>query len=141
MMSVDSNFNFLCGRSYGAGPPPPVHMRPPEPDTLPRRVDVINEWPLTSTTFALIYKPYGHIAQGQLNWSPRELIRGMFSVANDSVVSTFDGVASEARGSKSPAFHRGSSRTPSSTPWVQAAIPDICRPPRCRLRRSPYPQG
>src|SRR6218665_2146520 len=44
MTSVDSNFNFLCGRSHGAGPPPPVYMRPPEPDPL--RVDAINEWPL-----------------------------------------------------------------------------------------------
>src|SRR6218665_2194506 len=35
MTSVDSNFNFLCGRPHGAGPPPPVHMRPPEPDSLP----------------------------------------------------------------------------------------------------------
>src|SRR6218665_3881693 len=34
MMSVDSNFNFLCGRPHGAGLPP-VHMRPPEPDPLP----------------------------------------------------------------------------------------------------------
>jgi len=30
MTSVDSNFNFLCGRSHGAWPPIP--MRPPEPD-------------------------------------------------------------------------------------------------------------
>src|SRR6218665_1663274 len=44
MTSVDSNFNFLCGRPHGAGPPPPVHMRPPEPSPL--RVDVINGWPL-----------------------------------------------------------------------------------------------
>ena len=44
MTSVDSNFNFLCGRPHGACPPPPVHMRPPEPDPL--RVDVINGWPL-----------------------------------------------------------------------------------------------
>src|SRR6218665_1381809 len=35
MTSVNSNFNFLCGRPHGAGPPPPVHMRPPEPDPLP----------------------------------------------------------------------------------------------------------
>src|SRR6218665_518763 len=35
MASVDSNFNFLCGRPHGAGPPPPVHMRPNEPDPLP----------------------------------------------------------------------------------------------------------
>src|SRR6218665_3526592 len=35
MTSVDSNFNFLCGRPHGAGPPPPVHMRPPEPDSPP----------------------------------------------------------------------------------------------------------
>src|SRR6218665_1350390 len=35
MTSVDSNFNFLCGRPHAAGPPPPVHMRPPEPDPLP----------------------------------------------------------------------------------------------------------
>src|SRR6218665_2279533 len=46
MTSVDSNFNFLCGRPHGAGPPPPIHMRPPEPDPLPLRVDVINGWPL-----------------------------------------------------------------------------------------------
>jgi len=26
MTSVDSNFNFLCGRPHGAGPPPPVHL-------------------------------------------------------------------------------------------------------------------
>src|SRR6218665_1002681 len=45
MTSVDSNFNFLCGCPHGAGPPPPVHMRPPEPDPL--RVDVINGWPQT----------------------------------------------------------------------------------------------
>src|SRR6218665_1904129 len=32
MMSVDSNFNFLCGRPHGAGPPFP---RPPEPDPSP----------------------------------------------------------------------------------------------------------
>src|SRR6218665_3273713 len=43
MTSVDSNFNFLCGRPHGARPPPPVHMR--EPDPL--HVDVINGWPLT----------------------------------------------------------------------------------------------
>src|SRR6218665_3776953 len=46
MTSVDSNFNFLCGRPQGAGPLPPVHMRPPEPDPSPLRVDVINGWPL-----------------------------------------------------------------------------------------------
>src|SRR6218665_676800 len=46
MTSVDSNFNFLCGRPHGLDPPPPVHMRPPEPDPLPLRVDVINGWPL-----------------------------------------------------------------------------------------------
>src|SRR6218665_2210849 len=32
MTSVDSNFNFLCGRPHGARP---VHMRPPEPDSPP----------------------------------------------------------------------------------------------------------
>src|SRR6218665_3714228 len=35
MTSVDSNFKCLCGRPHGTGPPPPVHMRPPEPDPLP----------------------------------------------------------------------------------------------------------
>src|SRR6218665_2329511 len=45
MTSVDSNFNFLCGRPHGAGPPLPIHMRPPEPDPL--CVDVINGWPLS----------------------------------------------------------------------------------------------
>jgi len=39
MTSVDSNFNF---------PLPPVHMRPPEPEPDPLRVDVINGWPLMS---------------------------------------------------------------------------------------------
>src|SRR6218665_3212163 len=48
MTSVDSNFNFLCGRPHEAGPPSPVHMRPPEPDPLPLRVDVINVWSLCS---------------------------------------------------------------------------------------------
>ena len=49
MTSVDSNFNFLCGRPHGAGPLLPlVHMRPPEPDPCPLRVDVINGWPLFS---------------------------------------------------------------------------------------------
>src|SRR6218665_172132 len=50
MTSMDSNFNFLCGRPHGAGPPPPIHMRPPEPDPLPLRVDVINGWPLSGST-------------------------------------------------------------------------------------------
>ena len=45
MTSMDSNFNFLCGRPNGAGPP--AHMRPPEPDLLPLRVDVISGWPLS----------------------------------------------------------------------------------------------
>src|SRR6218665_971016 len=49
MTSVDSNFNFLCGRPHGAGPP-----RPPEPGPLsPLHVDVINGWPLTRS---LIYQ-------------------------------------------------------------------------------------
>src|SRR6218665_3294725 len=50
MTSVDSNFNFLCGRPHGAGPPPPVHRRPPEPDPSPLCVDVINGWPLSDHT-------------------------------------------------------------------------------------------
>ena len=45
MTSVDSNFNFLCGRPHGAGPPSPAHMRPPEPDPLLLRVGVINGCP------------------------------------------------------------------------------------------------
>jgi len=32
MTSVDSIFNFLCGRPHGAGPPSP---RPPEPEPPP----------------------------------------------------------------------------------------------------------
>src|SRR6218665_66881 len=31
MTSVDSNFNFLCASTWGLTPPP-IHMRPPEPD-------------------------------------------------------------------------------------------------------------
>ena len=45
MTSVDYNFNFLCGRPHGSWPLP-IHMRPPEPDPSPLRVDVINGWPL-----------------------------------------------------------------------------------------------
>ena len=33
--------------------PLPVHMRPPEPDPLPLRVDVINGWPLTNYSVEL----------------------------------------------------------------------------------------
>src|SRR6218665_3026234 len=50
MMSVDSNFNFLCGRPHGPGPPPPstcVHL---SLTSLPLRVDVINGWPLIRPT-------------------------------------------------------------------------------------------
>src|SRR6218665_2453720 len=47
MTSVDSNFNFLCGRPPWLDSPPPVHMRPPKPD-YPFRVDIINGWPLNS---------------------------------------------------------------------------------------------
>ena len=50
MTSVDSNFNFLCGRPHGAGPPLPG---PPEPDPLSLRADVINGWPLTPLTSEL----------------------------------------------------------------------------------------
>src|SRR6218665_3488335 len=47
MTSVDSNFNLLCGRPHGAGPPPPsicVHV---SLTPSPLRVDVINGWPLS----------------------------------------------------------------------------------------------
>src|SRR6218665_3167174 len=43
MMSV--GHNFLCGRPHGAAPST-VHRRPPEPDSLPLRVDVVSGWPL-----------------------------------------------------------------------------------------------
>src|SRR6218665_2955654 len=46
MTSVDSNFNFLCGRPHGAGPPPPSTCVHPSLTPLPLRVDVINGWPL-----------------------------------------------------------------------------------------------
>src|SRR6218665_1697929 len=58
MTPVDSNFNFLCGRPHGAGPPSPVHMRPPEPDPLPLRVDVINGWPHICRVFCKIVYRY-----------------------------------------------------------------------------------
>jgi len=47
MTSVGSNFNFLCGRPHGAGPPPPstcVHLNLTH---IPLRVDVINGCPLS----------------------------------------------------------------------------------------------
>src|SRR6218665_694910 len=50
MTSVDSNFNFLCGRRHGAGPPPPstcVHL---SLIPSPLRVDVINGRPLLPKT-------------------------------------------------------------------------------------------
>src|SRR6218665_1367780 len=48
MTSVDSNFNFLCGRPYGAGLPLStcVHL-----SQTPPRVDVINGWPLCSQKY------------------------------------------------------------------------------------------
>ena len=51
MTSVDSNFNFLCGRSHGLHPSP-VHMRSTETDPL--HVDVINEWPLSWSSFRML---------------------------------------------------------------------------------------
>src|SRR6218665_3881478 len=36
MTSVDSNFNFQCGRPHGAGPPPPPPPRPTPPPPPPR---------------------------------------------------------------------------------------------------------
>ena len=54
MTSVDSNFNFLCGHTHGAGPPSPIHMRPSEPDPL--RVDVIDGWPPTGNAHSGINK-------------------------------------------------------------------------------------
>jgi len=44
MMSVCSNFVWT---STWRLPPPSVRRRPPEPDPLPLRVDVINGWSLT----------------------------------------------------------------------------------------------
>src|SRR6218665_609249 len=47
MMSVDSNFNFLCGRPHGGWTPLPpstcIHL---SLTPSPLRVDVINGWPL-----------------------------------------------------------------------------------------------
>src|SRR6218665_668670 len=46
MTSVDSNFNFLCGRPHGAEPLPPstcVHL---SLTPSPLCVDAINGWPL-----------------------------------------------------------------------------------------------
>src|SRR6218665_1553829 len=43
LTSVGSNLNFLCGRPHGLDPLP----RPPEPDSPPLRVGVINGWPRT----------------------------------------------------------------------------------------------
>src|SRR6218665_2916963 len=51
MTSVESNFNFLCGRPHGAGPPPLstcIHL---SLTPSPLCVDVINGWPLASSIF------------------------------------------------------------------------------------------
>jgi len=45
MTSVDSNFNFLCGRPHGAWPLPLstcIHL---SLTPLPLHVDIINGWP------------------------------------------------------------------------------------------------
>ena len=45
----------------GLDPLPPVHMRAPEPDPLPLRVDVINGWPLSRPYYyyaGLLYRAY-----------------------------------------------------------------------------------
>jgi len=56
MMSVDSNFNFLCGCPRGAWPLSPCR---PHASTwawpLPLRVDVTNGWPL-SMLKTLLYR-------------------------------------------------------------------------------------
>src|SRR6218665_1787123 len=55
MTPVDSNFNFLCGRPHGAGPPPPstcVHL---SLTPSPFRVDVINGWPLRAYDSKMAY--------------------------------------------------------------------------------------
>ena len=59
-MSVDSNFNFLCGRPHVAWPPSPVYMRPPEPDPPTLRVDVINGWPPTKLYLTLYFLKKHH---------------------------------------------------------------------------------
>src|SRR6218665_3676167 len=58
MTSVDSNFNFLCGRPHGAGPPPPTTCVHLSLTPSPLRVDVINGWPLTSCSSSISRGPY-----------------------------------------------------------------------------------
>jgi len=75
MRSVDSNFNFLCGRPHGAGSPSLVHMRQPEPDPL--LVDVINGWPHTAVLHAFSASmsrdrfclPRFHLVFWRMSWS------------------------------------------------------------------------
>ena len=65
MTSVDSNFNFLCGRPHGAGPPSPSTCVHQSLTPSPLRVDVINGWPLTAYSvlvWRFLYLPYLLIA-------------------------------------------------------------------------------
>ena len=52
---------FCVDVHMGLDPLPPVHMRPPEPDTLPLRVDVINGWTHSSHHIHLQCKDLGQI--------------------------------------------------------------------------------
>ena len=61
MTSVDSNFNFLCGRPHVAGPPSTcVHL---SLTPAPLRVDVINGWPLIEMEVGFIHKNYASLTE------------------------------------------------------------------------------
>src|SRR6218665_3318198 len=62
MSSVDSNFNFLCGRPHGAGPPSPVHMRPPQPDPPPCGRHKFSVWTSTWGWTPSLSSPCVHLS-------------------------------------------------------------------------------
>src|SRR6218665_3504303 len=103
MTSVNSNFNFMCGRPHRAGSPPPVHMRLPEPDPLaPLRVDVINGWPLTVTD-ALLLLVFWDICSSSLSLS--------FESLDSIIVSNFyyyfqDGIPTRYHNRRTGQDHR-----------------------------------
>ena len=64
MMSVDSNFNFLCIRPHGAWPPTPSKCDHLSLKPSPLCVDIINGWHLKS-----MFDAHPHLPRARIKWS------------------------------------------------------------------------
>ena len=80
MTSVDSNFNFRCGRSHGTEPPSPVHMRPPEPDPSPPCGR--HKWMAFNKTKEIFIKPMSTIIKGKSRADTRKAHKNTVFIIN-----------------------------------------------------------